>query len=1071
MYIDIFFIDRLFGCMEDNSTSDDIVYEEPLTIGAENEWLTENKVLSYVSAPQESENFKVFRLKAAVEAAASGYDNSMWKWPAELIGDADEQHEFAVVQQVTHGIIGELHDESELGRIARASRDSRLVVVTFGVILQVLGQAGFLDESELCAKRPWQMRLITRACKYFCDIATGEQREHRGGDDVYFPRFMRSALVCKPTGSGKSLAGIVACLCSMIRSNGNDVTLLHPRNGKALWCVSTHTLVTDIENTFKRIVGTEAFKILAPSTIGNDIRRAYITAGMGSTSPDISERMFCVMTYEYGRSQLFNASLFDPGEQNAKRLPLIVSLRCVIVDEAHYLVSGGERAYVVDNILDAAYALHVPVLMLTATPTPQFTDFVVRTYPGDYSEDIGGQQRAHEIQHAAFAVPNINGSSLLNSAAIIEPTDKLIAFRCVTETFFNREQPGQRAIFFIQHIRVVQLLAAYMSGIHTAISQGGSWRAVAQYLNGKAFEYSGIELEYEDRFILDRVKPAELVEAFRAGVSDIAGSTNDGTAQQFSVTCAKKKNFITYLCLECGIVPYFSGIGRDEEAATRVRRMLIGGEANYRVVVTTSAVLEGVNIAGADNLYITPQGYQMITDTQYIQLAGRVGREKAGYVETWVPTVRNTDGGITPVKRQDVARRTIASEIDTIIETDDLIDRALFNRELASRIFKNIIAEAERAEQAGAEHTVNRMVANEVSEWSMFSTSVRRVGRNSITNNYYRGAMRPRMGMFYSPASLPADMREAESNGDEMDIMLYDKYFEQFSAPRYRQFFDIYCKVRFDPSPPRITLDALTFVNLIGTTEIRTHPCLPDRLLMPSIAFIPIFMRYSYAVNPARARTDKLATGYIAELNKCCDVEKVSSVSGSMEILSRVVSRLMPGETLTSDRMNKIELISTAFAVSLLVNPRVWHEVAGTKFADALPYVVTYLNTIHEQIERSGNEYNEQLANTVDCAWRLCNAICEALRNEIIDTFSPSTFGKYRDTNLLRDPVSISIKLSGSDKLSTIKLNISYVEYIINAMAANVELMENSTDLSPVTHVSQELVHRLPRMQAGGSVY
>ena len=1052
--------------MEDSSLCADIV-EEPQSISGENEWLPYNdkrRITGYMQAPFENTGIKATRIAAALEASIAGYKCSIWVWNDEYF-PPDMLELFHQVQHTTHGILEELSNESVLREVLSASGDHRLVIVTFGVILQVLNEANKLNVDELKDNRRWQMHVLVEVCAYFCGIATGDITHF--DDNIYHPRFMRSPAFIQPTGSGKSMAGIITCLCSMIRTSGDDVTLLHPRNGKAIWCVTSHALVTEICNQFKNILQQPSFRILAPSTIGNDIVRAYLTSGYGATSPDVCERMFCVMTYEYCRSQLFSNAVFDTGDEAAKRQPLMVSLRCVIVDEAHYIASGGDRALVVDNILAAAYTLHVPVLMLTATPTPQFIQFIERTYPSASVPSIEAQQqRAHDIIHAAFSIPSDEyAHSQFDSKEPVNKFDKLVAFRCVTETFYNPELQGQRAIVFIQYIKSVQLMAAYMSGLRVALQNNGDWPTVSTALNNYALNYAADESQFEGCYKLDRVSPRELVDAFNAGLRDIVVNIGDGSGMQYTNACSKKQNFITYICIECGIIPYFSGIGLNERSATAIRSMLIGEDtADYNIVVATSAILEGVTIAGADNLYITAQGYQMISDTQYIQLTGRVGRQKAGYVETWVPVQRDADGTTLPVKKRDLARKQdSACDVDTTVETDDLIDRVLFCSEI---VFRNENNSNPDEREKFSDTLAGQLLAMDISTWCTHSTICRRIGRNSTSNNYYRGSIKPRISMFYTPASLPADIAEDEAIiGSDIAIERYDAYLAQFSATRYQHFFNIFSRqAMLSPAPPHTTLDALTFIDLLGSTEVPMHAYSAKRPLLPSIAFIPIFMKYSYAFNPDRANTTRLTVEHIAQLNTEYEVEKVSSISESVSALAEIVSRLMPGETLTCDRMNKIELISTAFAVSLFISPAVWHQVTGTNFADALSYVVTYLSTIYEQFKvAEDGQYSARLISTVDVLLTHALEIIAALRKEITDTFNATRKAVHRQQdNYSRVRLEAQVSYMTGSGIHTVQhvLGIDYIQYALESMNRKITDLETHGD--SLKMLMLDFVHRLP---------
>lgn len=1003
---------------------------EPLTIAEENPWT--NEVTTNHAAVMESGDSKAGRLKKAVAAAKEGFGNSIWSWGDSMVAP-EVLDGMQMVKGYTHDLIVAMGDMEEVADAVRRGKDKRLVVVSLGVVLQVLAEAGYMSDGM----RQWQRDLVVRVSFFFCGVSCGMVREF--DDSVYYPQFMPAALVMKPTGSGKSFAGILASLCSMIRTDGSEVTLLHPRNGKAIWCVPTRTLANDISGTMGRIVSTEAFRLLAPTNIPRNIANAYVTIGSGEMAPNTKERMFCVMTYEYARTQLLNVVLRDPGDANAKRQPLLVSLRCVIVDEAHYLAADDERAIVVDNVVAASTALHVPILFLTATPTKQFIDFVSSYYPSPNMETQLATGRAFPIRHAAFTVPNeVTGNREVlvrgaDVAKVVDRVDKFVGFRCLTETFFNPQAPGTRAIFFIQNIRDVQLLAAYMAGLLYAIVSGGDWQGVRNMMDVSAAAYLQVINDYEGRFLLKKVQAKQLVSAFTQGLQDVCGAGAIGAAPSF-FEASRKTNFVTFLCLSNGIVPYFSGIGLDEKADARVRNMLIGTASSFRILVTTSVVLEGVNISGADNLYITPYGYQRITNTQYTQLSGRVGRQKEGYVETWVPMARGTDGVYLPVKSNDIIKKERSVDASRVVETDDVIDRILFAGTLTDYMAKV----------------------------PSFARTLRKVERNTVDNNYYRGPIFPRVSSFYTPVSLPPEMFVGEATGRPAGLDDYVDYFSRFDSPRYSLFFDLYSLITFDPSSPRITLDGISFLLQLGEAEVCAVPS--ELLVLPTVVFIPIFTKYSYAFSPRDAHFDKLTFDWVQRLREMgFDAEKVSGSTATVRELSKVVGRVRPGAALTMNDMQNVELAVAAFAISLLLDPSVWKEVTNVRFIDALSYILTYMDTLINLVGLDSERVpvSPSTRAMLIRVWGLTRAVVSKVSNYIQAV--SRRLAVVPVSKVSEDPLSAGVVVNLPD-VGQVTLPISYLDYVMKAMNTDEDILEQLGRKRE--DALQEFVRSLPKIDS-----
>lgn len=999
---------------------DDIDVPEALTIDTVNEWTDE--VATYKPELCEEMNSKALRYAHAVEVSTGGYSQTLWSWSFDSPGGAlCDKHR--MVCEYTNSVLSALRSDEAINSVS-LKRDKRLQLVSFGVVLSVLNDAGYMDVEKM---RDWQRELVLITAFFFCSTAAGTLDTF--DDNKYYPQFFPFALVKKPTGSGKSFAGILACLCSMIRMDGSDITLLHPRNAKALWCVPTRTLARDISKTFEKIVNTPSFKVLCPANAGNDLTRAYVTVGEGSHSPNVKEKMFCVMTYEYARTHLLVQVLQDPGDRQAKRQPLLVSLRCCVVDEAHYLVDQSDRRLAVDNILLACHVFHIPLLFLTATPSQQFVDYINATYPPCVATRDEDMLRKFDIHCACFAVPSEMTADKSPLAAhlqgdIIAKINKLIAFRCLTETLFSDNATGQRSIFFIQNTRDVLLVACYMTGLLCTLTNKGSFTETCNNVESLSIEYLQVHfVNFDKRYDSRNCKQQEMVDIFCQAISDITGLYIKNQHLAAFYEAVKSDGFFFFLCMFYGIIPYYSSIGLDEGSDKCIRDRIIGSDSCYNVLVTTSVVLEGVNIAGADNLYITPQGYRMITNTQYMQLSGRVGRVKDGYVETWLPVALTPEGAQQPVKSTSTLKREQSANTVRVVETDDLIDRILFLRMLFAY---------------EGSPTMN--------------DCVKKVSTNRITNNYYRGPINPRISEFYVPVSLSESDYHLEINSAQ-PADFYHSYIEQFVNSRYSLFFNIYSRVTFDPSSPRITLDSISFLLLLSQysaqlSAIPTTGC----LTMSPIFFIPVFTRYSYAIKPREAKPDSITLDIVEGLRSMMvDIARYSSSDSMVKLLNMIVCRVYPGEFMNSKLMHFVETSTVAFAASLLISPDIWHAFTRVRFIDSISYILTYLTTLVSLT--SSINIQQELVDQLMFTWQVLRGVIENIRG---------TLDRYATRGLNNLDTQIEFTVPGlSHVKSTIKLPATYIDYIMQCMHTTSE--ELTRDCVSTDNLLKDFYRLLPK--------
>ena len=796
------------------------------------------------------------RYLESLAIAKEGYLRTMINWQDDCIAQEFPNSVGAMnwLKQVLYAIFNELEDPNIVNRIAQQKRDRRLVVVTYGIILKCLEEAGYCNEPEegKIGMRTWQKALVIQIALYFTNIAIGNINGFCRS--LHYPPFLLSPLFTLPTGSGKTFAGLLCALAMCVRTSGDRVMLMTPRNAHVIWAVPTRTLVDDIKGAFERVVATPSFSYLTSAILRKDsLVDRIVTRGAGGISPDVKNKMFAIATYEHCRTQLMNVMPTDTGNMQAKRPALFVAMRLVVIDEAHYIAKGEDRSLIVDNIVNTCLSYSIPVVFLTATPSPAFGDFIRQafvtdvtplpmnligngtpTYIANFDDPKAQQNRAFKINYFNCLVSDaqINSKKALNNSDIktdIAAINKIIAYRCIVESIFNN---NERAIFFIQSIEQVQLIASYMVGLYMIIYNSGNFSNFLNDLTSKInFYIQDDYIYFEGLYNLKKVTQEQLIECFFQGVEDICGSRPAfGDPSVSQIHRIQYQNFITYLCLCHGIIPYFSNFAVNQKESDELKAKMIGNAANYRIVVTTSAVLEGVNIDGAVRLYVTPLGYKLITDTQYIQLTGRVGRHCDGFVETYLPCdfvgskafVRKTKSVVNEEEKIDTCR---------VVESDDLIDRILAIKRL------------------------NDKAALEASDFS--NRDLYKLSHNRITNNYYRGEIIPRLSAFFIPASFPEGIWQYEQQSVHYDKDLQYKnvmseafnnyYNDNFSGEKYTTFFSLSNKLREESAPPHTILDIISFASYLNE-ELQRTPSLAERqLAVPTALFVTLFSDYSFA--------------------------------------------------------------------------------------------------------------------------------------------------------------------------------------------------------------------------------
>lgn len=932
---------------------------------------------------------RVEYLQTLLNAARAGFSESIMKWaPGDFINTSFEVASDIIVAQKDSiaDIIDTLQEDIHL--FSQQRTDRRLTVVSLGIILAAFAEAGYFGDGI----RLWQKAFVLMVADYFIKIACGMIKEFTS--NLVYPPFLNSPLITQPTGSGKTFAGLLSTFAMMIRTRGDRVALMTPRNGHMIWCVPTQTLVDDIKGQFEAIVNTEAFALLAQRNIRRaNISKTYITIGRGNWSPDVKNRMICIMTYEYARTQLLCAALSDTGSPEARRPPMLLALRLCVVDEAHYLIKGGDRALTVDNVLAGCAALSIPVLMLTATPNDQLEVFasslikvpmVLPMLPGMHFDGRSGlnKNRFNTVFTAtAVTVDNLNkrvpfGNS--KQASLITLPNKLAAFKCLAESL--QPPTEQRAIVFIQNIKKVQLVASYMCGMDVAVQCGGRADSVRQYLCGAMDEYTNVHLaKFEGRFFIKKLKSRDLVDAFVEGIADIAPGADTGLSNEVA-RMSRFKNFVTYMCFRLRIIPYFSGLALDEGGKDIIKRLILSTpdappDTIYRCVVTTSVVLEGVNISGAARLYITADGYKAINNTQYRQLAGRVGRHCDGFVDTWVP-VAVSNGHIAIRKDETAAREDARQDVQRIIDSDDLVDRMLFMKTLTHM-------------RNGAEGTPQKIL-------DAFGT----LGTYSITNSYFRGVVAPRISSFFIPARMPPELWQIEHTSPIM--VPYDvtqqhamAFLSQFNSPTYDKFFNMFIKQQLVSTAPRVILSTINYVDRLfkliaeyDTWKARSfaraqlqasgqeitpeavNSALPGKLAeinsqkcIPAALFVPLFASFSFAFDYANMDEDELLIIARTACTKLREERVLIEFLGDDNFINKSLTKLYmniyPGQTLSLAQLKVIEYTVVLFMASLILSPLLWFKVFHVRFAEALSAVCPYLRALVCLILKSSDDVDE----------------------------------------------------------------------------------------------------------------
>lgn len=909
-----------------------------------------HKVLATVPDVQLGFDAAAAECGTAFDAARNAFTNTIFAWrnsPAifENLQKADTRHQLSEecgraaklhkIAEVCESLLGA--EDEVVEKFAHNHKCLKLVALSVGVLLDALHEAGMLGAQM----REWQLEMLIDAVHCFMLIANNElteypqhtardeQCERNSANCLTWPWFVELPVFLKPTGSGKSFAGMIAAFFSAVRTDGSTFKLLSPRSASIIWCVPTRALVDDIYLKLEKVVATSSFKILTPRNLSN-IPKSYITRGLGATSPDIKNKMLAVMTYEYARSCLQNAPVNDFGDAESLRLPLVLTCRAVIIDEAHYICKTDDRAKTLDNIINACGALKIPLVLLTATPPDAFTDFVVEAFNISKSLLVADDvKRSHIIRQATIAVPDDNmckdratlsGVCYNGHKELITRIDKLIAYKCYTQTFCNAS--NDRSMYFIQSVKSCQLIACYMVGMHLAHLSNAKPNNVAKLMNELSAEYMQVLKNFEDGYALLDVKRDEMLSAMLQGLADVSSQQCAFSAHISKLNAAIGDNemFATFLCFKYKIMPFFANFAKTKDAMAVISAALFK-KGDYRIVVTTSATLEGVTIRDVDNLYITPFGFQLITQTQYVQLCGRVGRNKAGYVETYYQREIDKERGVAIPKKMKCVQQQQVEELKNsrVVETDELIDRILFN--------------------------INLLELLKTSAY--FVKCVDRINDAKISNVYFRGKVAPRLTSYYMAVSTPAEVYEAEVGCHEMPYEIYNNYLSSFTSQRYTTFFELYNDITFEAVSPQLTLSAITFIIQLSRIAEEMHVRLTSAEgSIHTLFYIPLLAKYTYAFNPAKSDT-KSVTGQLIDRASSLGLTMCNAGDTCFELASAVVERMMPDVRYDKNLATKIDMGVLAFVVSLIVNPHIWLAASdGAKFIDALSVVSAYTNVL-----------------------------------------------------------------------------------------------------------------------------
>lgn len=909
--------------------------------------------------------------RECLENALEGFNKTIFNWDEESFSERfiECREELMNIKDALGCMLENIENNFEgIEYNLRKKRcDCRVCLLTLGIIYNCFVECKYCGDEM----REWQKALMLEIVSYFLHIAYKDITHYES--NLVYPPFLNSPLVTQPTGSGKTFAGLMTCMCMMIRTRGSSIQLFSPLNGHAIWCVPTTTLVEDISNAFSQLVRSHAFSLLAPRNVNvKNIERRYITTGYGAVKPEIKYKMFCIMTYEYARTQLTNVIIDDIGMKEAGRPSLLISMRCCIIDEAHYIVCGGERAMIADNIALACRCFSIPILMLTATPNPEFLNFVDTikceqinkyNFPVELDRYDANAARQHEIVGKCVCVPRemVNDFYLTsNNKSLINSPNKLIAYRALLEAKFHQDDElTSKSILFIQNIQQVQYLAAYICGLNMAIYFNNSVKALMRKLVNYAIMYlrEDVYIKYENRFYLKKVNKGELLKCFKEGLSDIIEGFSLENEILNSVymnmdekrvlsECINKENFIHFICVSLHIIPYFSNMCLDKESSKMVKDMILGDKADYILLVTTSVILEGVNIAGAEKIFITADGFSQLTNTQYTQLEGRVGRKKRGYVETWMYATGGSQQKGSIFKQRYIMdnKEGEVNSVCRIIESDELIDRILF----AKMLYDKIVDRGNKA----------------------FIKATEEVSINRVTNNYYRGIFKPILSSFFVLASISQEHYLLEQspniyNKDENEYFyrLLEDYFSKFDSIFYNIFFKIYSNVACNLSSPHIMLDTISFINnyIKYTNEFNYGVNIEEEgeinnnkssfIEIPTQLFIPLFAQYSFAFDFNNANLALMTPDKLDVLRrKGFNVVEISNRERYIEDIQHIYEMSHHGSILTTNEIKNIELATKCFACSMFIDPILWFKVFHISFADALSYIVSYFYSLRSII-------------------------------------------------------------------------------------------------------------------------
>ncbi len=1027
--------------------------------------------------PRRGLSFEELQLKI-FDVSCNGYSNSVFKWLEEVSSGEKpfgKKHECCneIIHQIAEALDVVLNSikndwNSVVDGLKHKRVESRICIITLGVILQCFAEAGYFSS----AVREWQKAFVLQIVSYFLHIAFRDITHYQGS--FVYPPFLNSPLVTQPTGSGKTFAGLITCFCMMIRTRGGEIQLLAPPNGHAVWCAPTQLIVDDVEGKFKALVSTDAFAIILPGNVAmrNAVRR-YISKGRGAMRPDIKNKMFAVMTFEYARTQLTNVILEDHGEPRGKRPPLLMSMRCCIIDEAHYLVKSEDRALVVDNILLSCRCFSIPILFLTATPdaTPggdflkysnalKIQQTALSAFPASFDVFDPEAARQHSINGKCVCLPRTLAEeykkTYTGNKSLITTPNKLIAYRALMECGIINDGVSElkRSILFLQSVADTQYVTAYICGLYAAISCGAEFGAFAQcvenyasgYMNDYIDRENNIMLRdiYEGRFYLKNTTREKLRQCFLEGASDVIPNFEQLINMLGDLAKFPNANhcfthfdcFIHYMCLSNNIVPYFSGVALDENAALGVKHMIMDFDdqpVTFALLITTSVILEGVNISGAEKIFISADGYSRITNTQYTQLQGRVGRNSDGYVETWMYAL----GG--KWQKGEVYKAPCVKEekaVRRLVESDDVIDRILFAKMLCEKL---------EEPTSDVVDCISKVYQN-----------------NSITNNYYRGEIVPRLASFYVPASVSDEQycldndvgkSDLNTNDGELILMRLDKvhcFVSAFNSTYYNIFFRIYSNLTFSASSPHIMLNSISYIHKFLRQTLDYTLMHSDSIInrVPTALFVPLFAQYSFAFDFQNASLNVLDSKSELISDKLqkigFPVEELTNNAKLRTAVCSVYEETHPGTMLSSKDINNIEYAVRCLAASMFVDPHFWFATFHLSFSEALSTIVSYLNTLRSVLAELDTDYIASTLTLHDTPYAICaNRFIDTVDHmlEDIACYHLSPFIIKKQPRLLEDLVVVH-RMQNQEDIPDLQARVG-MKYISYASRATNTTLQN----------------------------